>query len=50
MELKDITTEVKSNFILCTFLCSDGSLIKEKYIGYRLSEAKKKFRDKYKNL
>ena len=42
-ELKDITHEVKSNFILCSIVTKDGSYIKEKYIGYKVGEAKQKF-------
>ena len=48
--LKDINHEVKANFILCSFLCSDGSYIKEKYIGYNLCEAKRTFLKKYKSI
>lgn len=47
---KDINTEVMYNFILCSYRCKDGSLLKEKYIGYRQSEAKNLFWSKYKNI
>lgn len=43
--LKDISYEVKPNFILCSIVTNDGSYIKEKYIGYKLSEAKNKFKN-----
>jgi hypothetical protein len=42
-KLSDITHEVKPNFILCSIVTNDGSYIKEKYIGYKLGEAKQKF-------
>lgn len=50
MKLQDITAEVKPNFILCSVICKDGSLIKEKYFFTSLSEAKKDFLRKYKKL
>jgi hypothetical protein len=42
-QLKDINHEVKANFILCSIVLNDGSYVKEKYIGYNLCEAKRKF-------
>lgn len=50
MELKDIIHTVYPSHILCTYVCDDGSVLKEKYIGYSLSEAKKIFLAKYKDL
>ena len=41
--LKDINHEVKPNFIICSIVTKSGDYIKEKYIGYNLCEAKKKF-------
>lgn len=41
--LKSINHEVKENFIVCSIVLKDGSVIKEKYIGYNLCEAKRKF-------
>jgi hypothetical protein len=48
--LSHITTEQKANFIICSYVCKDGSVIKEKYIGYTLTESKRQFFNKYKNL
>lgn len=42
-KLNDINYERKPNFILCSIVLNDGSYVKEKYIGYNLCEAKKKF-------
>lgn len=50
VKLKDLTHEDKGNFILISYLCSDGSLIKNKYIGYKLSECKKLFLNEYINI
>jgi hypothetical protein len=50
IELKNIQHKVNNSNIICSFLCSDGSLIKEKYIGYSLSSAKRTFFNKYKNI
>lgn len=50
VQLKDITADVYPNHILCSFLCTDGSYIKEKYIGYKQGEAKKLFLSKYKEI
>jgi len=43
IELKDINYERKASFILCSITLNDGSYIKQKYIGYNLCEAKKRF-------
>jgi hypothetical protein len=43
--LKDISAEIMPNFILCRYVCPDGSVIKNKYIGYKLTEAKRMFLD-----
>lgn len=39
--------EVKSQFILITDVIN-GYLVKERYIGYTINEAKKRFKLKYK--
>jgi hypothetical protein len=49
-KLSDISTEIKPNFILCSIVTKDGSYIKEKYIGYKLGEAKNKFSQMLKTL
>lgn len=50
MQLKDINHQTNANRTVLKYICKDGSVIKESYIFYSLSEAKKKFKAKYKNL
>lgn len=50
LKLSDINHEVSNNFIVCSIVLNDGSYIKEKYIGYNLCEAKKKFLQMIKSL
>lgn len=50
VKISDLTHEYKANFILISFLCSDGSLIKKKYINYKLSECKKLFLNEFINI
>jgi hypothetical protein len=47
IKLKNLTHEYKANFILVSYLCKDGSLIKKKYIDYKLTEAKKLFLNEF---
>jgi hypothetical protein len=47
IKIQDLTHEYKANFILISYLCKDGSLIKKKYIDYKLSEAKKLFLNEF---
>jgi hypothetical protein len=49
-KLSDISTEIKPNFILCSIVTKDGSLITEKYFSYKLGEAKNKFLQMLKTL
>lgn len=49
-KLSEINHEVNNNFIVCSIVLNDGSYIKEKYIGYNLCEAKKKFLQMIKTL
>jgi hypothetical protein len=42
-KLSQINHDVNNNFVLCSIVLKDGSVLKEKFIGYRLSEAKKRF-------
>ncbi len=44
-----MSVEVKPQFILITDVIN-GYLVKEKYIGYTINEAKRKFKLKYKQL
>jgi hypothetical protein len=50
IKLSDVNHEVYPNFILCSIVLNDGSYIKEKFIGYNLCEAKKRFLNNLKNL
>ena len=50
MKLKEIQYSISRNFIQLEFRCKDGSLLKEKFIGYKLPEAKKLFKAKYNNI
>jgi hypothetical protein len=50
IELKDLTYTINTNNIQISFLCKDGSLIKKKYIGYKLGEAKQLFLNEFKNI
>jgi hypothetical protein len=43
IKLKDITTEINANFILCKYLDAAGNVIKMKYQFYSLTQAKKQF-------
>jgi hypothetical protein len=43
IKLSDINHEVNANNIVCSIVTNDGSYIKERYIGYNLCEAKRKF-------
>ena len=43
LKLSDINHEVNTNNIVCSIVLNNGSYIKEKYIGYNLCEAKRKF-------
>lgn len=49
-KLSDINHEVNNSFTICSIVLNDGSYIKEKYIGYNLCEAKKKFLQMIKTL
>ena len=42
-----MTIEIKTQFILITDIIN-GYLVKEKYIGYSIYEAKRRFKYKYK--
>jgi hypothetical protein len=48
--LKEIEYQIKQNFIVCSILLNDGSRIKQKYIGYNLCEAKRKFLELLKSM
>jgi hypothetical protein len=50
IKLSDVNHEINANFILCSIVLNDGSYIKEKFIGYNLCEAKKRFLNNIKNL
>lgn len=50
MKLKDINYEIFPSHILCSYRCNDGTLLKKKYIGYSLTEAKKVFHREHKDL
>jgi len=43
-----VTVNVKGRFIMVSDII-DGKLVKKKYIGYTLAEAKKKFIEEFKN-
>ena len=42
-----MTIEIKTQFILITDIIN-GYLVKERYIGYSINEAKRRFKYKYK--
>ncbi len=48
--LKDIIAITFPSLIHCSIVLDDGSFISEKYIGYKLGEAKKKFLELLKNM
>jgi 5S rRNA maturation endonuclease (ribonuclease M5) len=50
MKTKEINHEYKREFIIFTYIDKAGNLIKQKYIGYKLPEAKKLFKQYLKNL
>lgn len=50
IELKDLTHTINSNNIQISYLCTDGSLIKKKYIGYKIGEAKQLFLNEFKTI
>ena len=50
IKLSDINHEVNKNNVVCSIVLNDGSYIKERYIGYNLCEAKRKFLQKIKSL
>lgn len=49
-KLSDINHDANNNFIICSIVLNDGSKVKEKYIGYSLSEAKRNFLQIINNL
>lgn len=50
IKLKDLTATINTNNIQISFLCKDGSLIKKKYVGYKIGEAKQRFLNEYKTI
>lgn len=48
--LKDIEAITYPSLIHCSIVLEDGSYVSEKYIGYKLGEAKKKFLELLKTL
>ena len=43
--LEEIQALDKQSFIICKYVCKDGSVIREKYSYASLSEAKRNFRN-----
>jgi hypothetical protein len=50
IKLKDLTHTINTNNIQISFLCENGSLIKKKYVGYKLGESKQLFLNEFKNI
>ena len=50
MKLKEIQYTAGRDFFELSYRTKDGSLLKEKYMGYKLGEAKQLFKAKFKNL
>jgi len=48
--IKNISHENYNGWIYLEYICGDGSKIREKYMGYRLSECYDKFINKYKQI
>jgi len=50
MKAKDITHEYNNNYTILRYICKDGSVIKHKYMYYKLSECVKMFKSQYKDI